>query len=355
MAVLVEGISVIARRDRLDELFPGGSEQYIADCPNATACADNYLVRIGFFSPDEVRGFVRRLESLGFVHLDGEGKAQDLVVVDQLRGPTSQCDWVEYGHVEIRGHRVAIARLMDDPSTTMAAPMDWAYEGSLTHKHVFVNPDARSTVELLALANQRRELGDTQAARARYEHIAAKSPDTYPALHELAVLELAAAEYQRAADTAERSLQAFARAVLRELAKTNSFQNACETGPTLATAAWSEVACYAAMYSTATESAVGAFVVPTPESARAEADSREHGGLYWFDADDADGVRSRHFMPNFFNAFFHRCIANPLYAAMLAVRGQALRAIGDGAADELLAEAAAVANLLAESGRSRGT
>jgi hypothetical protein len=39
---------------------------------------------------------VERLESLGIVH-QRDGRAADLVVVDQIHGPTSQCDWIEGG------------------------------------------------------------------------------------------------------------------------------------------------------------------------------------------------------------------------------------------------------------------
>jgi hypothetical protein len=86
MAVPVEGICVIARRNRLDELISDSSKRYIADYPNAIACADNYLVRRGLMGPDEVRSLVHLLESLAFVHLDAKGKSQDVVVVEQLGG-----------------------------------------------------------------------------------------------------------------------------------------------------------------------------------------------------------------------------------------------------------------------------
>jgi len=110
MAVLVEGISVIARRDRLDEVFPGGSEQYINDCPNATACADAHFVRIGFMDPDAARAHIMRMESLALVHLDEQGAASDIAVVDQLHGPTSPCDWIEAGQVTIDGNSIASCR-----------------------------------------------------------------------------------------------------------------------------------------------------------------------------------------------------------------------------------------------------
>lgn len=51
MAVLVEAISVIVRRDALDARYPGGSDRYVADCPNATTCADAHFVRVRWCYP----------------------------------------------------------------------------------------------------------------------------------------------------------------------------------------------------------------------------------------------------------------------------------------------------------------
>jgi len=150
MAVLVEAISVIARRDRLDELFPGGGEQYINDCPNATACADAHLVRIGFMDPDAARAHVRRMESLGIVHLDEQGAARDIVVIDQLHGPTSPCDWIEAGQVTIDGNSIAVARLVGDDSMQLITPLGWKYEQSLTKSHRFVpQPDVPDAMKFL--------------------------------------------------------------------------------------------------------------------------------------------------------------------------------------------------------------
>ena len=55
---------------------------------------DRHLTRVGFMAPDDVRRFVERLLALGFVHLR-DGEAVDLVVVDQLHGPTSRCRWLK--------------------------------------------------------------------------------------------------------------------------------------------------------------------------------------------------------------------------------------------------------------------
>jgi hypothetical protein len=96
MSVLVEAISVVVPIPVLEAAYPGGLAQYERDCPNGTFCADEQLTRIGFMTPADVGAFVERLESLGIVH-QRDGRAADLVVVDQIHGPTSQCDWIEGG------------------------------------------------------------------------------------------------------------------------------------------------------------------------------------------------------------------------------------------------------------------
>jgi hypothetical protein len=96
MSVLVEAITVVVPLETLRSKYPGGPEAYERDCPNRTYCADEFMSRVGFMAPDDVRRFVERLQLLGFTHLHN-GRAVDLVVVDQLRGPTSQCDWLEAG------------------------------------------------------------------------------------------------------------------------------------------------------------------------------------------------------------------------------------------------------------------
>lgn len=93
MSVLAEAISVIVPRDVIVRKYPGGLVGYERDCPNRTYCADDHLTRVGFMNPTDVEAFVRRLTSLGFVHLS-HGASIDLCVVDQHRGPTAACAWL---------------------------------------------------------------------------------------------------------------------------------------------------------------------------------------------------------------------------------------------------------------------
>ena len=47
MAVLIEAISVVIRRETIAEKYLGGLDQYIDDCPNNTLCIDEEIVGWG--------------------------------------------------------------------------------------------------------------------------------------------------------------------------------------------------------------------------------------------------------------------------------------------------------------------
>lgn len=96
MSVLIEALSVVVLRASVDARYPGGVAAFERDCPNATYCADEHLARVGFMTPADVEHFVRGMVRTGLVHVR-DGQAVDIVVVDQLQGPTTQCDWIEGG------------------------------------------------------------------------------------------------------------------------------------------------------------------------------------------------------------------------------------------------------------------
>src|SRR5215218_3294177 len=107
MAVLVEGISVILRRDAIARRYRGGWPAFVADKSNSTLCADSEIARVGFMHPDDVRAFLGQMEILGFVFLDQTGTAVDMVVVDQREGPTTPCTWIEFFRQNIPGGYVS--------------------------------------------------------------------------------------------------------------------------------------------------------------------------------------------------------------------------------------------------------
>src|SRR5262245_8919352 len=96
MAILVEAISVIVLRSRLESLYPGGWAGFVADCPNGTFCADSQIARVGFMSPADVQLWVDRLVATGLVFIR-DGVAVDIAIVDQVGGTTVDCPWLEVG------------------------------------------------------------------------------------------------------------------------------------------------------------------------------------------------------------------------------------------------------------------
>lgn len=139
MAVLAEAISVVVRRDRINESYPGGWDQYVKDCPNQTLCGDAHLARIGFMVPIDVRRFIDRLEERGLTFRDPQGNALDIVVVDQLQGPTTPCDWIETGIFTCEGQSIRACRAVGCTDDVILTPDGWTYEGSLSHTCCFVS------------------------------------------------------------------------------------------------------------------------------------------------------------------------------------------------------------------------
>lgn len=149
MAVLAEAISVIVRRDSIAARCRGGWTSFVSDAPNATLCYDDAVARIGFMFPDEVENYIEQLESRGLRFLRA-GRATDLAVVDQQRGLTTQCDWLEFARIRwgdegrvsacwfFDGPRVAAGVHMKGLSLDLATPPGWDYQGSLSQQFTFI-------------------------------------------------------------------------------------------------------------------------------------------------------------------------------------------------------------------------
>jgi hypothetical protein len=118
-----------------------------------TLCADDHLARAGFMAPSDVERFVDSLEGAGLT-FQSKGKAIDLAVVDQVRGPTIDCEWLEFGRFSFgdSGGKIAVAWLFEGQriaagvhfpgeSLQLATPKGWMYEGSLSERFTFVEAD----------------------------------------------------------------------------------------------------------------------------------------------------------------------------------------------------------------------
>src|SRR5262245_3674984 len=137
MAVLIEAISVVIRADALLPAFGSDWECFKQTVPNGTLCADGELARVGFMTPEDAEHYVKKLEVKGLRYLEN-GQAKNIIVVDQLRGPTASCDWVEFGHISLDDDtrkRVAACRLKGSTSNRLVTPDGWQFETSLSCSH----------------------------------------------------------------------------------------------------------------------------------------------------------------------------------------------------------------------------
>ena len=157
MPVLCEAISVVVRRDSIDNYFQGGWDKFVRKIPNPTMCTDGELVRVGFMASDHVQEFIDLLESEGlqFNQLNKDKTEiiarNDFVVVDQIRGPMTECDWIEFGQLSFgedkvsacwlfEGERKAYGMHFPRKELKFAAPKNWT-PNDLT----FVEPEEIET------------------------------------------------------------------------------------------------------------------------------------------------------------------------------------------------------------------
>ena len=150
MAVLVEAISVIVRRDAIAARLSGGWRQFLAIVPNSTLCFDEDLARVGFMSPADTEAFVRRLEGGGLTFMH-DGRAMDIAVVDQMRGPSMPAEWLEFARLSLggtenkvgacwlfEGPRIAAGMRVPGKGMSLVTPDGWTYDGSLSASFKFV-------------------------------------------------------------------------------------------------------------------------------------------------------------------------------------------------------------------------
>lgn len=144
MAVLIEGVSVVVRAEAIRAKHAGGPEAFGAGAPTpATLCADGELARAGFATPDDARAYVESLELQGLRYVEN-GKAVDLVVVDQRTGLRAPCDWAAFGHTAWQGDPqqvIAICYAQPTAVEHVTVPNGWRFAGSLSAGHCFVETE----------------------------------------------------------------------------------------------------------------------------------------------------------------------------------------------------------------------
>ncbi len=139
MAVLVEAISLIIRRDAIERSYPGGWDAFANPYrASGVFCYDSEIARTGFMNPLDVTDYGKHLQAKGLVFRDENGAAVDFVVIDQLTGPTTPCPWIEVIRCQVPGGIVSAARLKGSKVDKLSLPSAWNFDKSMSKNFVFI-------------------------------------------------------------------------------------------------------------------------------------------------------------------------------------------------------------------------
>ena len=121
MSILVEAITVVFMNATADRHIQGGADAVKTIAPNSTFRTDGLISAISFMDPESTGNFVDTLLNVGMEFVE-DGVAQDIVVLDQHRGPTAQCDWIGFNQ---NADGNSIAWLVGHPQGDMAVYDNW--------------------------------------------------------------------------------------------------------------------------------------------------------------------------------------------------------------------------------------
>ena len=121
MSILIEAITVVFMNATADRHIQRGVDAVKTIAPNSTFRTDGLISAISFMDPESTGNFVDTLLNVGMEFVE-DGVAQDIVVLDQHRGPTAQCDWIGFNQ---NADGNSIAWLVGHPQGDMAVYDNW--------------------------------------------------------------------------------------------------------------------------------------------------------------------------------------------------------------------------------------
>lgn len=156
MPVLAEALSVIIRKESIEQHFIGGFIAFLQANQYKTLCYDDDIVRVGFMTPDDVGDFIDKMTFAGLKYLEGN-KAIDMTVVDQVKGLLEPTTWLTFNKVNFSNDKkqqsLSICKEVNSLSTELVVPSNWSYDGSLSQKHTFI-PTEELNKEFVFLAHK---------------------------------------------------------------------------------------------------------------------------------------------------------------------------------------------------------
>jgi hypothetical protein len=98
VAIALEFINVIVRREAVERKYPGGWEAFVRDVSGIGVWHDEHLLRGGAMNQIDADRMLDWLKGLGLKPTAGRGVSKrwfDVCVVGTMSGPTLPCDWLE--------------------------------------------------------------------------------------------------------------------------------------------------------------------------------------------------------------------------------------------------------------------
>lgn len=103
MSIKCECIDLIIPISNIDNVYPGGFEQYKSDFAEdfgGRLWHDEFLFRDGAMNSIDIQLLVNQWEKLGLkgiIKIDGKKKWKDFCIVQSIMGgPTLPCDWIDF-------------------------------------------------------------------------------------------------------------------------------------------------------------------------------------------------------------------------------------------------------------------
>lgn len=125
MAVIIEAITVVVRRDAARRVFAGNDAPLAALAPNPSGRQDEHLYAVGFMNQLDAEAFIRRaLEPRGLTWTQGD-QAVDLTLVDQFTGLFHYTPWLEVGQYPVKGGAVTAAWLTGTEPGALSTHAYW--------------------------------------------------------------------------------------------------------------------------------------------------------------------------------------------------------------------------------------
>lgn len=135
MAVLIEAVCVVVRRDAIEKRISGGWATFEAAVPTGAFCYDNEIASVGFMAVADAETFVTHLRALG-LHVNLASSDSDACMVEQLGRSGAPASWLGTTRLSTDeiGGEVAVAFLKGTLESRVVMPGRWTFEGSVSQR-----------------------------------------------------------------------------------------------------------------------------------------------------------------------------------------------------------------------------